>query len=74
MPEFGDFLGFVEKLRLGVPQRTPRELAQFLAEIARTHYVETDIALLQQVLSQVILEIHGPVGLEEFLQEFRKRR
>ena len=44
MPEFSDFLSTLEKLRLGVPHRTPRELAGFLADIARTHYVVEDVA------------------------------
>ena len=73
MPEFSDFLSTLEKLRLGVPQRTPRELAGFLADIARTHYVVEDVARLREVLIDVILGVHGPLGLPEFLQEYAKR-
>ena len=73
MPEFSDFLSVMEKLRLGVPQRTPRELAGFLADITRTHYVPEDIARLRQLLIEVILEVHGPHGLQEFLQEYARR-
>ncbi len=43
MPEFGEFLSFMEKLRLGVPQRTPRQLAMMVADIRRTHYVASDV-------------------------------
>ena len=74
MPEFGDFLSFMEKLRLGVPQRTPRQLAQIVADIRRTHYVEADVVQLVNVLEDVILEVHGPLGLQEFQQELWKRR
>ena len=73
MPEFSDFLSVMEKLRLGVPQRTPRELAGFLADIARTHYVTEDVERLRQFLLEVIFEVHGPDGLQEFLQEYGKR-
>ena len=74
MPEMQELLSLIEKLRLGVPQHNPRQLAQMLADIARTHYVERDISTLQTVLGQVILERYGVTGFEEFLQELRKRR
>jgi hypothetical protein len=73
MPEFSAFLSTLEQLRLGVPHRTPRELAGFLADIARTHDVVDDVARLREVLIDVILEVHGPLGLHEFLQEYAKR-
>jgi hypothetical protein len=43
------------------------------ADIARTHYVVEDVARLREVLIDVILEVHGPLGLQEFLQEYAKR-
>ena len=73
LPEFSDFLSVMEKLRLGVPQRTPRELAVILADIARTHYVTEDVERLRQFLLEVIFEVHGPDGLQAFLQEYGKR-
>ncbi len=74
MPEMQEFLSFLDKLRLGVPQRTPRQLAQILSDIARTHYVPEDVERLRQFLAEAILEAHGPLGLQEFLQEFHKRQ
>ncbi len=73
MPEMQEFLSFLEKLRVGVPQRTPRQLARFLADIDRTHYVPEDVTRLREFLVEVIFEVHGPLAVQEFLQEFHKR-
>ena len=73
MPEMQEFFSFIDKLRLGAAQRTPRQLAGMLADIQRTEYDTSKVVYLEQVMAQVIFDLYGPDGLLEFTQEYLKR-
>jgi hypothetical protein len=70
MPEFGDMLDLIAKLRLGVPQHDPRALARMLADAKYTFADADDIVRLFTLLSDIIEEIHGTHGRAAFEREY----
>ena len=73
MPEFNEFLSFVDKLRLGASQRTPRQLARELAEVTRREVDVTNVQEQEHTMAEVVFEVHGPEGVVEFMTEYLKR-
>jgi hypothetical protein len=72
MPEFGDYLGSLAKLRLGVAANTPKNLAAALKSAQYTEFDAVDIAKMRLQLEELILEIHGEKGLGEFQAELAR--
>lgn len=70
MPEFGEFLSLIDKLRLGVQQHTPADLALMLRNAKYTQYDAQDITRLYFMLVDLIREVHADAGVREFEQAY----
>ena len=70
MPEFGEFLSLIDKLRLGVQQHAPADLALMLRNAKYTQYDAQDITRLYFTLIDLIREAHGAAGVAEFEQAY----
>lgn len=69
MPEFGDFMGGYNGLELAVRTSTPRKLGQSFRIYRAGEYDDEQIAVLLNVMYELIFKHHGPVGAIEFMQE-----
>lgn len=72
MPEFGDALDLLAKLRLGATQHTPRDLARMLVDAKYTFADADDIVRLYGMLGDIIAEAHGADGRTAFEREYMK--
>lgn len=68
MPEFGDFLNWIEKLRLGIRAQSVRQLIREFRVFARDHQLSDDVARLRGLMYDEIRDIKGDAAAEEFNQ------
>jgi len=74
MPELTDLLGSLQQWELAVNTYPIAFIARRFAELAPTVYDQAALDDLQQTVVRTILRVKGPLAVEEFEQELRKRR